>query len=375
MISPKNGFYKSAIFSDESVCREFLGVRRNFEMVSKGNFIFVGMKNLNIALVHIFVWIFLIYTMVFRAETGKGIFESALTYATIFINIAVFYFNYFFVLPKIVKKPSLLKVLLGIFTSILLFILLKFFIEEFFLLKILNLKVEDKMGGFNWFFFYNLMQSTMPILFSSFIWFVVYAFRAEKEKQNLLQQKNEAEMSLLKSQINPHFIFNTLNNIYSLVNQKSDKSLMAIEKLGDLLRYSGKEIAQEKTALKNEISYIESLIDLESLRLTHPENVVFEKKISDENLEIAPMLLIPFVENAFKHGDLKNDKFLIKIKNEGNKLILNQKNKIASSNKDQSTGIGIENVRKRLDILYPEKHRLKIDNDGEFYSVNLEIDL
>ena len=132
---------------------------------------------------------------------------------------------------------------------------------------------------------------------------------------------------------------------------------------------------QEKTALKNEISYIESLIDLESLRLTHPENVAFEKKISDENLEIAPMLLIPFVENAFKHGDLKNDKLLVKIKNEGNKLILNQKNKIASSNKDQSTGIGIENVRKRLDILYPEKHRLKIDNDGEFYSVNLEIEL
>lgn len=333
------------------------------------------MKNLDIALVHIFVWIFLIYTMVFRAETGKGIFESALTYATIFINIAVFYFNYFFVLPKIVKKPSLLKVLLGIFTSILLFVLLKFFIEEFFLLKILNLKVEDKMGGFNWFFLYNLMQSTMPILFSSFIWFVVYAFRAEKEKQNLLQQKNEAEISLLKSQINPHFIFNTLNNIYSLVNQKSDKSLDAIEKLGDLLRFSSNEIKKDFTSLNDEIQYVKNFIELEKLRIMNPENIVFEVKTIDKTLKIAPMILIPFVENAFKHGDLKNDKLLIKIKNEGNKLIFNQKNKIARSNKDQSTGIGIENVRKRLDILYPEKHRLKIDNDGEFYSVNLEIDL
>lgn len=333
------------------------------------------MKNVFVPLVHVFIWIFLIYTMVFRAETGKGIFESAFTYSGIFINLAVFYFNYFFVLPRIVKNPNFLKVLFGILTSVLLFIVLKFFIEEILLLKIFKLKVEDKMGGFNWFFFYNVMQSTMPILFSSFIWFVVYAFQAEKEKQNLLKQKNEAELSLLKSQINPHFIFNTLNNIYSLVNQKSDKSLIAIEKLGDLLRFSGTEITNDFTDLKNEIQYVKSLIELENLRIDKPEHINFKENIENPNLKIAPMLLIQFVENAFKHGDLRNFPLEISVETFGNKLFFHQKNKISNHKKDKTSGIGIENVKRRLDLIYPNKHDLKINNADGFYEVNLEIEL
>ena len=306
-------------------------------------------------------------------EEGKGLFDSVFTYSGILINVAVFYINYFLVLPRIVKSPNFSKVLVGVLSIISIYIFLKFLIEELFLKLILGYKVEGFPDTISALLFFSAIQSTMPILFSSFIWFVSYAFKAEREKQQLLEQKNEAEMSLLKSQINPHFIFNTLNNIYSLVNQKSDKSLNAIEKLGDLLRFSGTEINKDFTSLHNEIQYVRNYIDLESLRMVNPENIIFEDKAKNENLKITPMILIPFVENAFKHGNLKDSPLNILIETKGNLLHFYQRNKTSNQEKDKSSGIGIKNVRKRLSIIYPEKHSLVISDKNGFYEVNLTI--
>lgn len=331
------------------------------------------MKKFTLLLIHIFVWFYLLYTMVFYSVPGETIFTSWFTYSTIFINVAVFYINYFFVLPKIAYQPNIKKIIIYLLLNIVIYIALKYFIENVFIVNYLEIKPETPIDKKGWFIFFSLIQSTMPILYSSFIWFIDNSFKSEKERQELLNQKNTAEMSLLKSQINPHFIFNTLNNIYSLVNQKSDKSLEAIEKLGNLLRFSSTEIRKDFTYLENEIQYLKNFIDLESLRITNPENIIFEDKTINKNLKIAPMILIPFVENAFKHGNLRDFPLEILVETKGSQLQFFLKNKISNTEKDKTSGIGIENVKKRLSIVYSEKYTLNINNNDEFYYVTLKI--
>ena len=142
-----------------------------------------------------------------------------------------------------------------------------------------------------------------------------------------------------------------------------------------ILRFSSTEIKKDFTSLGNEIKYLKNYIDLESLRISTPENIIFEDKTENKNLEIAPMILIPFLENAFKHGNLKDSKLEISIKTIGSQIYFHQKNKISKAEKDKSSGIGIENVKERLSIIYPDKHLLEILNNKDFYEVNLTINL
>lgn len=335
------------------------------------------MKKFINLLPHFFVWSYILFTMPFYLQEGENFFTNLINPAFVLINILTFYFNYLFILPRLVRLRNPFKVILCILIPFAFFIFLKVSLIEYFLIDVLKYKKPEYAfdGGYSYIIFESFINATLPILMSGFIWFIVYAFKNEKEKQQLLEQKNEAEMSLLKSQINPHFIFNTLNNIYSLVNQKSDKSLDAIEKLGDLLRFSSNEIKKDFTSLNHEIQYVKNFIELEKLRITKPENIIFEDNIQDKHLKITPMILIPFVENAFKHGNLKDFPLNILIETKGDQLHFYQKNKISTKEKDKSSGIGIYNVKKRLSIVYPEKHSLKISNENGFYEVNLYIEL
>ena len=338
------------------------------------NLILLVMRNKLLPIIHLLVWCIIFFIVPYHSKNLSNINPYDISFFA--ITFFTFYLNYFILLPKATKKSNLqsISVYLLLFFSI--YLVSKLLLENILISSILGYKLNDNLPKtVSYFIVSNSIQATMPLLFSSFIWFVSYTFKVDEERKQLLKEKNEAELSLLKSQINPHFIFNTLNNIYSLVNQNSNRSLYAIEKLGDLLRYSGKELNKDFTEVEAEVGYIQNFIDLESLRLQKPENVHFKKDISTPSLKIAPMLLIPFIENAFKHGDLKNGILKIEIKNEGNNLIFNQKNKILSSKKDTSSGIGIENVKKRLELIYPKKHTLKIGNNSQFYEVDLRIEL
>ena len=199
--------------------------------------------------------------------------------------------------------------------------------------------------------------------------------KSEAEKRQLIEEKKNSELQALKTQINPHFIFNSLNNIYSLVYQNSDKSLPAIEELSQLLRYSTKDLEKDFIPLSKEIGYLESLIELEKLRIKNPELLIINKKVSNPNHNISPMLLVPFVENAFKHGDLSEKGFILDIKEENEMLTFQLSNFKKQGSKDSFSGIGIANVKKRLEILYPKKYELNITETETQYSVDLKIDL
>jgi two-component system, LytTR family, sensor kinase len=207
------------------------------------------------------------------------------------------------------------------------------------------------------------------ILYSSFG--IVYFFvRYARYQQKRINENIKTELLFLKSQINPHFLFNNLNNIYSLVYQKSDQALPAIEKLSSLLRYMLYE-KKESVPLIDEIRYIQDYIELQKLRFNFPIQIKFDVSNKDETM-IAPLLLIPFVENAFKHGDPEREMKIL-LHNQDGTLRFEVENSIKTGPKDSGGGVGLENVRRRLELLYPDRHTLKIEDNENSFHITLEL--
>jgi len=247
--------------------------------------------------------------------------------------------------------------------------------EEWLLPTFFGIRNYAEGTKFIYYYFDNIFYSSTTIFISTTFWFFRYFIKTEVEKTELVKAKKNAELQALKTQINPHFIFNSLNNIYSLVYQNSDKALPAIEELSTLLRYSTKDLEKDFISLDKEIGYIDSLTALEKLRIKNPELLVIEKKIDYPKLNISPMILVPFVENAFKHGDFRNKGFEMKLSDENQILHFYLLNYKRDKMKDSLSGIGIDNVKKRLAILYPNKHELNIRNSETEFIVDLKIDL
>ncbi|MGU3376684.1 sensor histidine kinase [Chryseobacterium sp. M5A1_1a] len=295
---------------------------------------------------------------------------------TIFtVSFLGFYVNYFFVVPRFFNPEKLYLTIVGFFVGVLFFVVFRYSLEEILLPKIAGIRNYAKGTSLFYYFYDNVYYSSLTIFVSTSLWLFTYYSKLERERTKLIEERKHAELQALKTQINPHFIFNSLNNIYSLVYQNSDKALPAIEKLGELLRYTTKDLEQEFISLDKEIGYIESLIELEKLRIRNPELLIIEKKISQSGLLISPMILVPFVENAFKHGDFRGKGFTLIISEDLGKLNFYLQNFKIVREKDKVSGIGIENVRKRLEILYPKKYELHIKENELEFIVDLRIDL
>ncbi|HEX2935961.1 MAG TPA: two-component regulator propeller domain-containing protein [Bacteroidales bacterium] len=205
------------------------------------------------------------------------------------------------------------------------------------------------------------------------------ALQAGQLKKELTNQNAVSEMGLLKSQINPHFLFNTLNNIYSLVYQKSEDAPSAVMRLSELMRYMVYETNSVKVALEKEINYLKSFIELQLLRLRNKDYAEFNIEGNIYGKTIAPMLLIPFVENAFKHGNKKapNPGIIINlaIEDKGIRFDVTNYYQNGAVNKDEIGGIGIENVKRRLELIHPNSHVLNISQTESQYKTHLEITL
>jgi len=205
--------------------------------------------------------------------------------------------------------------------------------------------------------------------------------RAEKMRSELAAVQLDTEVKFLKSQVNPHFLFNTLNNLFSMAQQKGNDELAdGISRLSGMMRYMIYESNEENVPLKKEIEYLDNCILLNKLRYADDEvKVIFNHPEQTASVLIAPMLFIPFVENAFKHGVAigQSSAINIFIAVANKKLIFTCENAIYSVKKmeNEKSGIGLENVKRRLELVYPHKHELSItDGDGKF-AIELKIDL
>ena len=201
-------------------------------------------------------------------------------------------------------------------------------------------------------------------------------FRSEKARRDLENEKLKTELSFLQGQVNPHFLFNTLNTIYTLAHRQSERTPGAVMQLSNLLRYV-LDTPQDEVLLTEEIRHLEDLIALHQLRLTQKTHVRFEVKGDPNGIKIAPMLFLPFVENAFKHGvsaHRESDiQFVLHLAAQQIEFSATNTNLKSSEHDTRTTGIGIPNVRRRLELLYPEKHRLEIEETTAQYHVRLLI--
>ena len=208
--------------------------------------------------------------------------------------------------------------------------------------------------------------------------FYLHARRQQSEQKALYAEtrRTQAELSFLKAQINPHFLFNTLNNIYSLAIMHSENTAMSIMQFSNMLRYVTEYTKDDYVLLESEINCLRDYVDLQKLRLTTKTRVNFSVTGSPGIRCIAPLLLLPFLENAFKYGVSSQEPSEINIllDTSGNHIHFYCSNKLFRISPDNtSTGIGITNTRQRLDHLYPDKYELQISKDNGVYIISLQL--
>jgi two-component system LytT family sensor kinase len=206
-----------------------------------------------------------------------------------------------------------------------------------------------------------------------------YWYTNQKAQQVLTQEKLQAELKFLKTQIHPHFLFNTLNNLYALTLKKSDKAPETVLKLSELINYMLYECRSDEVSLSKEIKFIRNYVDIEKMRYGDKLDVDIRVSGAVADRKIAPLILLPFVENCFKHGaseDLQQSWVKVSIDSHTDHLIIKVENSKATDNGHETVrgeGIGVQNVKRRLDLLYPGKHELKIINGEETFLVILSI--
>lgn len=225
--------------------------------------------------------------------------------------------------------------------------------------------------------YFDVYPGILLVLIVMTIGYVIQEYLQKiKNDQKIKTEQNIAELNLLKSQISPHFLFNVLNSLYALSLKSSKETPDVILKLSDILRYSLYESQQKQLLISDEIHVLKTYIEIEKIRIPVNASVYFNCENVNESVKIAPMLLLPIVENAFKHGvDSMIDESYVKINLYCNEkeLIFKCENNYKPQIKNDFGGIGLENVRKRLKLLYPSNHFLEIINNKDTYSVSLKI--
>ncbi|MEQ8240714.1 MAG: sensor histidine kinase [Cyclobacteriaceae bacterium] len=215
----------------------------------------------------------------------------------------------------------------------------------------------------------------LNIVMAFFIRFTVDWFKNVRIRQQMETQQLKSELAMLRNQVNPHFLFNTLNNIDAMVYKVSAEASEAIMKLSGIMRYMLYESNVDYVPLKKEMDYIDSYFELQRMRIKNKTALSFHSNIGNYQLKIAPMIFIPFVENAFKHADF-NDLFIsCHLTSSDHEVVFEMKNSVPSKSlqKDETGGIGLANVQRRLALIYPEKHHLEIAEEGSMYKVLLKI--
>lgn len=339
------------------------------------------MKKKYVIIVHVVFWVF--YTIVPFLPyifPEKAYPNSTLIYMTVnsVVNIINFYVCYWYFGLSSFNRNKLLKTSLAfllinaIFTAARIGITIGayaiFKVDLSHLHVGLSAIVNEFLNtfGFSW----------VPVT----IKYTIDWYREQQLKTELINQNQSGEIAFLRSQINPHFLFNTLNNIYNLSLKKSEQAPAAIMKLSEIMRYMMKESNADKVLLSNEIDYLSGFIELNKLRIKDTEFVDFQVIGNTDNIYVTPLLFIPFIENAFKHGSRRVESPGLVVRFEIEKDILkftcmNYVSKDETVSKDESNGIGLHNVIRRLELIYPQKHKLNIENTADQYIVTLELEV
>ncbi len=321
---------------------------------------------------HIYFWGLLFALMILEDPTDPEHYRYAFVY--LFKGIPPVYTHFYF-FEKYFYNRKFIPYIISFIMIVIIFgfignlATVHFFLED---------DAEKKPALFG-----DILTVTFYILITSALKMAKRTIKHEFQLQEIRSKQTRTELDLLKSQINPHFLFNTLNNLFSMArSDKDSRTADGIAKLAHILRYMLYESNVEKIDLEREIEQINSYIELQKLRFSRDDDINIEFKTEGpiEAVKIPPMLLMPFVENAFKHSITLQTPTTVNIGISITENILifsadNTINKTRQDKEDDHPGIGLSNIRRRLELLYPESHELNITDNGDKFNVRLTLDL
>ena len=307
----------------------------------------------------------------------------------------LFYLNYFIFVPKLLFKKKHLLFFLLVITGILLTYLINEAVFKIWEPEFQHFREElDRLvpkfpenimrepQGINFRLLFSTISMGLIVTgISTSLRFYEKLKKNEKKQSDITNQQLNTELAFLKNQINPHFLFNSLNSIYALAYRKSDNTTEAIIKLSHILRYAIYDSKDDLVPLPKDIEHIQSYIELQKLRISETTTINLLINGILEGHKIEPMLLISFIENAFKYGvdNVSQTSIDIEIKVENDRMYFKTTNAIfenhSTSFNQKEKGLGIQNTIRRLELLYPNQHKLKISNQNKIFIVELELNL
>lgn len=336
-------------------------------------------------LIHTFFWIgvWFFFVYFFSYNSTDTIYITWFSSLLLPITLLTTYLTIYLLIPKYLLTKQYFKLLLyGFYVlAMSIYLIVLAIYGSFIFITNLDIKKVPPMGR-NFVFILILVYLVVGLI--SFITILNHNFNVQskfKALENKILETNlqikEQELSHLKKQIHPHFLFNTLNTIYGFALKKSEYTPEIILKLSNLLDYILYQVQKPKVNLSEEIAHINEYIDLEKIRFQDRLKVHFESHIENTNLEIPPMLFLPFIENAFKHGNIIDNylSIVIQLWFTNNALVFHCNNSFIPKNEATATGIGLENIKKRLELLYPNTHTLSISTSEAQFRIQLEIKL
>ncbi len=339
--------------------------------------IFVWLRNRGVY--HTIFWIWLYIALFhFEDQSYSPFFRLFIELVNVIFYATLVYFNIFFLVPKYLTGKRLWIYILLLILSCMIITPLKVVVLFFVFNQYQDVQVA-LIENQHWYFSTFLLAGGVSTVYT----IITEWKKQEKEQQELQTKTVESELRFLKTQINPHFLFNTLNSLYALTIKKSDDAPEVVLMLSEMMRYMLYECNETEVSLKKEVNYIENYLNLEKLRIVKNSNIRFEIEGNINHQKIAPLLFIPFIENSFKHGmsnQITNAFISIKIQVEEDNIVFTVKNSkpqalaMATTNR-KSGGIGLVNVKRRLDLLYPKKNELIIEDNMDEYSVCLKLTL
>lgn len=327
---------------------------------------------------HSLFWMVLFSAMVFSGyskETG-WVFTISNDLVGMFFYALLVYFNLYYLIPNYLARHAFMylgMVLLAcaLVTPIEVLVLyVKFSDAPVYRNRLVEQQLEFFMGNL----FVTLLATMLRVVMD---W-----WRYQNEKQVLLTQTIQSELRFLKSQINPHFLFNTLNNLYALTLKKSDQAPEIVLKLSEIMRYMLYECNERRVLLTKEIQYIHNYLDLERLRQPKAADIQFTTAGNISEQMVAPLLFVPFLENSFKHGlnhHIQGGGFVrlyLRVQGEDLEFMIENSKaaeNVPRQNHPRSGGIGLTNVRQRLELLYPENHTLIVSDEPNRFAVTLHL--
>lgn len=321
---------------------------------------------------HLILWtIWIGLPIVNNIDNERAYLFSIAVIPVALTNIPLFLLNSEWLVPKIFGKKGMPTYLASLLVLILVFAVLQNYLKEWVVPHELMRRHHDV--------FWAVVPVAFVTAISTGYAFITLLLKQEKSRQQEQEERLKSELSFLRSQISPHFIFNILNSIVYLIRSKSEMAEPVTIKLSELMRYMLYESGGAHVTLEKEVEYLQNYVELQRIRFEEDVSIKLAIEGIPDHHIIEPMLLIPFVENAFKHGvGLITDPIIeIKLVVHKDSIDFSVKNKFSKEKgeeKDSATGIGLRNVQRRLELLYPNRHKLSIKEDLPWFTVQLVLE-